>query len=182
MPFERPGVHTSEMGQLRPVHWLAIGVAAGAVAVALALPMYRCAPGYRFRDYSGQAGGGPTCLISDVGYRPHNWIPAKISVAVAGVVAAAAILLWRRRRLAAIGLIVVFSALVVAWFVPDGFEQSMRNGRPVCCGREISREWLRTAIAIAGVGIGAALIVVGVSRPRSKPSPAASGASRAAPT
>jgi hypothetical protein len=154
------------MDRLRAVHWDAIAVGIAGVAVALALPMYRCEEGYRFRDYSRFPGGGPTCFVSDVGYRPHSWLPVKVSVAAGGIVVAAAILLWQRRRFVAIGGVIAFTAIVVAWFIPDGFEQTMRDGRPVCCGREISREWLRNGIVIAGVGLGAAFVLIGLWRAR----------------
>ena len=149
---------------------LAAAVAATGVVAALALPTYTCRDGYQFENQEG-AGGGPTCFVSDVGYRPRSWRPTKVAVAAGGVVFGLAILLWRRRRLVAIGLLIAFAALVTAWFIPDGFEQTMRNGRPVCCGREIGRGSLRAAVATAGAGLGALLAFLGLLRPRRRDSP-----------
>jgi membrane protease YdiL (CAAX protease family) len=101
-----------------------------------------------------------------MGYRPTSWLPTKITVAVAGVVVAVAILLWRRRPLVAIGIVIAFVAIAVPWFIEDGYEQTMQNGRPVCCGREISREWLRTGIVVVGSGAGAVVVGIGLVRGR----------------
>lgn len=102
----------------------------------------------------------------DTGYRPRSWLPTKVVVAVGGVVAGLAILLWRRRRLIAIGLLIAFAGLVTAWFIPDGFEQTMRNGHPVCCGRQISQGLLRAGVAAAGAGVGVLLVLQGLLRAR----------------
>jgi hypothetical protein len=48
-----------------------------------------------------------------------------------------------------------------AWFIEDGYEQTMQYGHPVCCGREISREWLRTGIVVVGSLVGAVLVGIG---------------------
>jgi hypothetical protein len=143
-----------------------MAVAAGGFVVALSLPMYTCRSGYRFVDHSGAPGGEPSCMVSDVGYRPTSWLPIKITVAVGGVVAAIAILLWRHRGLVAIGLLIAFAALAIPWFITDGYEQTMRGGRPVCCGRVIDREWLRTSVALVGASLGASLMLAGLLRPR----------------
>lgn len=147
-----------------------MAVAAAGVTIALMLPTYTCRDGYRFENLP-EPGGGPTCLVSDVGYRPRSWVPTKVAVAASGVVAGVAILLWRRRRLVAIGLLVAFAALVTAWFIPDGFEQAMRSGRPVCCGREIGRGPLRAGVAAAGVCLGLSLALRGLLRARRRDSP-----------
>ena len=139
-------------------------MAVTAVVVGLALPTYTCPHGYGLDTYRGES--GPTCSISDVGYRPRSWWPTKIAVAAGGVVAGLAIMLWRRRRLVAIGLIVAFVALAVVWFIPDGYEQTVRDGQPVCCGREIGREWLRTGVVAIGAGVGVSLALLGLLRKR----------------
>ncbi len=158
---------TADAGLMNARRWLVPGVAAlvmgTGIVVALALPTYTCSKGHRFYDLHGP-GGGPICLRSDLGYRPRSWWPTKIVVAAGGVVAGMATLLWRRRRLAAVGLIVVFAGLAVVWFIPDGYEEAMRNGRAVCCGREIDRAWLRTTVAAFGTGAGAGLILLALLR------------------
>lgn len=151
-----------------PVTAAIVGVAS--VVVALALPMYTCRAGNRFENIHGP-GGGPTCLMSDVGYRPHSWLPTKVAVAVGGLVTAAAILLWRRRRLVALGILVAFAAMTAAWFIPDGFEQTYRSGRPICCGHVIDRGWLRTLVGIAGSAGALLLVVSGVVRGRANGPP-----------
>jgi hypothetical protein len=130
----------------------------GAV-VALALPMCTCRTG-SLEFY----GGEPSCIVSDVGYRPHGWLPTRITVAVAGLLIAVAILLWRRWPRVSLGIVIAFVAIAAPWFIEDGYEQTMRNGRPVCCGREISREWLRTGIVVAGSVVGAVLAGIGFGR------------------
>ena len=142
---------------------LAVAVAATSLIVALALPMYTCKGGYRFEIDRG-AGGGPTCWVSDVGYRPHSWVPTKIAVAAGGVVAAFVVLLWRRRRMAAIGIAIAFAAMTTAWFIPDGFEQTFRNGHPVCCGHFIDRGALRVFVGVAGTAGALAFVVAGFLR------------------
>ena len=80
------------MSPLRSAPWIAGAIAAGAIVVALALPMQACRSGERFVDDTGQPGGGPTCMTSyDTGYRPHGWLPIKITVVVGGAVVAVAI-------------------------------------------------------------------------------------------
>ena len=101
-----------------------------------------------------------------MGYQPTSWLPTKITVAVAGIVIAVAILLWRRWPLVSIGIVIAFVALAAPWFIEDGYEQTMRNARPVCCGREISREWLRTGIVVVGSVVGAVLAGIGFVRGR----------------
>lgn len=135
--------------------------------VALALPMQACRSGERFVDRTGQPGGGPTCMTSyDTGYRPHGWLPIKITVAVGGAVAAVAILLWRRRRLVAIGMLLAFAAIATGWFIPDGYVQTMRDGHPVCCGEVIHRGWLRTSVVVVGAGLGVLSALLGLLHPR----------------
>ena len=135
--------------------------------VAFALPMQACRSGERFVDDTGQPGGGPTCMTSyDTGYRPHGWLPIKITVAVGGAVLAVAILLWRRRRLVAIGMLLAFAAIATAWFIPDGYAETMRDGHPVCCGEVIHRGWLRTTVVVIGTGVGALLVLLGLLHPR----------------
>jgi hypothetical protein len=155
------------MGALRPAHWLAGAIAAGAIVVAFALPMQACSSGERFVDHTGQPGGGPTCMTSyDTGYRPHGWLPIKITVAVGGAVVALAILLWRRRRLVAIGMLLAFAAIATAWFIPDGYAETMRDGHPVCCGEAIHRGWLRTVVVVIGTGLGVLFVLLGLLHPR----------------
>jgi len=138
--------------------------------IALSLPMHVCRSGERFVDNTGQQGGGPTCMTSyDTGYRPHSWLPIKIAVAVGGAVVAVAILLWRRRRLVAIGMLIAFAAIATAWFIPDGYVQTMRDGQPVCCGEVIKRGWLRTLVVVGGAGLGVLFVLLGLlhqKRPR----------------
>ena len=95
----------------------AAAIAVMGAVVAIALPIYTCRTG-SLEFY----GGGPTCIVSDLGYRPHSWLPTKITVACAGIVTALAVLVWRRRRLAAIGLVVTFTVLATAWFLLYGEE------------------------------------------------------------
>jgi hypothetical protein len=155
------------MGTLRQAHWVAGAIAVAGIVVALALPMQACRSGERFVDRTGQPGGGPTCMTSyDTGYRPHGWLPTKITVAIGGAVAAAAILLWRRRRLVAIGILLAFAAIVTGWFIPDGYAETMRDGHPVCCGEVIHRGWLRTSVVVAGAGLGALFVLLGLLHPR----------------
>jgi hypothetical protein len=150
------------MGPFRPVHWVAGVIAVSGVVVALSLPMYECGNGERFVNQSG-AGGGPTCMTSyDTGYRPRSSLPIKIAVAIGGAVVAVAILLWPRRRLVAIGVLTAFAAIVTAWFIPDGYVQTMSDGRPVCCGEIIDRGWLRTVVVAAGAGLGALAVLLGL--------------------
>lgn len=137
-----------------------------AIAVALLLPMYTCKGSNEFEEWPGP-GGGPTCAVSDIGYRPRSWLPTKITIAAAGIVAAIAVVLWaRRRQLVAIGLVVVFAAVAVPWFIQDGWEPTIRNGQPVCCGHEIDRGPLRAGIVVVGVAAGVGLAVAGVLRSR----------------
>jgi hypothetical protein len=99
---------------------VAASVVALAVGSAIALPMYTCMDPYEFEELPGP-GGGPTCSVSDTGYRPRSWLPTKITIAGAGIVSAIAIVLWaRRRRFVAIGLIVAFVGLAALWFVRTG--------------------------------------------------------------
>ena len=98
----------------------------------------------------------------DTGYRPRSWLPIKITVAIGGAVVAVVIVLWRRRRLVAIGMFIAFAALATAWFIPDGYVQTMREGRPVCCGMVIERGWLRTAVALIGTGSGGLFVLLGL--------------------
>ncbi len=72
--------------------------------------------------------------------------------------------LWKRRRLTAAGLIVAFVGLAVVWFIPNGFEETIRKGRVVCCGHEIDRGWLRTSLAAAGAVGGSAMMLLGLRR------------------
>lgn len=161
------------MRPVRPlIPWIAAAVAATGVVVAFALPTYTCRDGYRFENLRG-AGGGPSCSFSDVGYRPRSWLPTKVAVAAGSIVAGFAMLLWRRRRLAAVGLLIAFAALVTAWFIPDGFEQTIRDGRPVCCGRAIGRGSLRLAVATVGAGLGGSVALLGFLRRRHSPTAAA---------
>jgi hypothetical protein len=142
-------------------------IAAGAIVVAFALPMQACRSGERFVDHTGQPGGGPTCMTSyDTGYRPHGWLPIKITVAVGGAVVAVAILLWRLRRLVAIGMLLAFAAIATGWFIPDGYVETMRDGHLVCCGEVIHRGWLRTTVVVIGTGLGALLVLLGLLYPR----------------
>lgn len=142
---------------------LALSVALASVIVALVLPMYTCKAGYAFENQRGP-GGGPTCRVSDLGYRPRSWLPTKVAVAAGGVVTALAILLWRRRRMVAFGIMIAFAAITVAWFIPDGFEQTFRNGHPACCGRVIDRTVLRVVVGLAGTAAALALVVAGFLR------------------
>jgi hypothetical protein len=140
---------------------------AGAIVVAFALPMQACGSGERFVDPAGQPGGSPTCMTSyDTGYRPHGPLPIKITVAVGGAVVAVAIFLWRRRWLVAIGMLIAFAAIATAWFIPDGYVQTMRDGHPVCCGDVIHRGWLRTVVVVAGAGLGTMFVLLGLVHPR----------------
>jgi hypothetical protein len=63
-----------------------------AIAVALLLPMYTCMDPHEFEDIQGP-GAGPTCIVSDTGYTPDNWVPTKVTVGAAGVVVAVAVVL-----------------------------------------------------------------------------------------
>jgi hypothetical protein len=99
------------------------------------------------------------------GNRPRSWLPTKVTIGTAGIVLAiAVVLLARRERLVATGLLVAFVAVAAPWFIEDGYEQTMRNGRPVCCGREIDRDPVRTGIVLVGASIGAPLAAAGVAR------------------
>lgn len=100
---------------------VAVVLVLGAFVVSLALPMYSCAEPYEY-EYIEGPGAGPVCIIYDMGYRPRSWLPTKITVAGAGVMAALAVLLWRRRRSAAVGLLVGFAVLAAGWFVLYGEE------------------------------------------------------------
>lgn len=103
---------------LAPV--MAASVIALAVASAIVLPMYTCMDPYEFEERPGP-GGGPTCSVSDTGYRPRSWLPTKVTIVGAGIVSAIAVVLWaRRRRLVAVVLIVAFVAAAALWFVRDG--------------------------------------------------------------
>jgi hypothetical protein len=102
----------------------------------------------------------------DTGYRPHGWLPIRITVAVAGAVLAVAILLWRRRRFVAIGMLLAFAAIATGWFIPDGYVQTMRDGHPVCCGEVINRGWLRTSVVVIGAGLGTLFVLLGLLHPR----------------
>ena len=136
------------------------------VAISLALPMYTCEWG---RIEEIQAVGDPeieiTCLQSDLGYRPSSWLPTKIAVAAGGGVLAIAILLVARRRvLAACALLVLFVAITSAWFLPNGFEQPIRAGQPVCCGREVDRHDVRVGVVSLGTVAAIALLATDLSR------------------
>ena len=164
------------MGVPRPAHWVAGAIVAGAIVVAFALPMQACRSGERFVDDTGQPGGGPTCMTSyDTGYRPHGWLPIKITVAVGGAVVALVILLWFRRRLVAIGILMAFAAVATAWFIPDGYVQTMRDGRPVCCGEVIDRGWLRTLVVMVGAVLGGMFVLLGLLHRRRPLRPDAAG-------
>jgi hypothetical protein len=139
----------------------AAAIAVICVLVAIALPMYTCSTG-NLEFY----GGEPVCIVSDLGYRPTTGLPTKITVAIGGAVIALAILLWRRSPLISTGIVIAFAAVAAPWFIDDGYEQTMRNGRPVCCGREISRERLRTGIVVVGSLTGAVLTAIGFVRAR----------------
>lgn len=52
------------------------------IGVALLLPMYTCMEPYEFEDIQGP-GAGPTCIVSDTGYTPDNWVPTKVTVGAA---------------------------------------------------------------------------------------------------
>jgi hypothetical protein len=91
-------------------------------------------------------------------------MPTKIAIAAGGVVAAFAVLLWRRRRMVAVGVVIAFLAITTAWFIPDGFEQTLRNGHSVCCGHVIDRNPLRMVVAIAGTIAALVLVVTGSFR------------------
>lgn len=147
---------------------------AGGVFIALVLPMYTCMDPYEFEEFPGP-GGGPTCSFTDTGYRPTSWLPTKITVAIAGVVAAIVVVLWaRKQHLVAIGLLVAFAAVAAPWFIEDGWEETMRNGVRVCCGREIDRGPLRAGIVVFGVSVGTGLAIAGMARSRRhEPSPSA---------
>jgi hypothetical protein len=167
------------MGALRPIHWVAGVTAVGGIVVALALPMYACGSGERFVDHTGQPGGGPTCMTSyDTGYRPHSWLPIKITTGVGGAVVVVAILLWPKRRLVAMGVLIASTAIATAWFIPDGYVQTMRDGRPVCCGEVIDRGWLRTAVVVIGSGLGAFAVLLGLLHRRRPIHPEMVGAGR----
>ena len=111
----------------------------------------------------------------DTGYRPHGWLPIKITVAVGGAVVALVILLWFRRRLVAIGILMAFAAVATAWFIPDGYAETMRDGHPVCCGEVIHRGWLRTLVVMVGAVLGAMFVLLGLLRRRRPPRPDAAG-------
>ena len=90
-----------------------------ALAVSIALPMYTCMDPYEFEEIPGP-GAGPTCIVSDMGYQPDNWLPTKFTVGAAGIATAIAILLWSRgRRVLGIGVMVAFVVLATAWFLLD---------------------------------------------------------------
>jgi hypothetical protein len=138
-----------------------------AILVACSLPSYTCKSGYQLVDYSHLPGGGPACVNSVTGYWPRSWLPTKLTVLLGGHVVSSVILpLLPRRRLAAIGVLIAFAALAAPWFIQDGFEQTMRDGSPVCCGRVIDREWVRTSIPLVGTTLGVSLIVVDIRRAR----------------
>lgn len=167
------------MGAIRPIHWVAGAAAVGGIVVALALPMNACRSGERFVDSTGQPGGGPTCMTSyDTGYRPHGWLPIKITVGVGGAVVAMTILLWPKRRLVAMGVLVASAAIATAWFIPDGYVQTMRDGHPVCCGDVIDRGWLRTAVVVIGSGLGVFAVLLGLLHRRRPFHPGTIGAGR----
>ena len=143
----------------------AAAIAAMGAVTAIALPMFTCTDPYEFEEFPGP-GGGPTCAFTDMGYRPTSWLPTKITVAVAGLIIALAILLWPRWPLVSTGIVIALAAIAAPWFIEDGYQQTMQNGRPVCCGREISREWLRTGIVVVGSLAGTVLAVIGFVRAR----------------
>lgn len=95
-PRTRAAGHTEHVTR-RGLYILAAAVAVVAMAVALLLPMYTCMDPYEFEDIQGP-GAGPTCIVSDMGYTPDNWVPTKVTVAVAGIVAAIALVVWAQRR------------------------------------------------------------------------------------
>jgi hypothetical protein len=96
---------------------VAIAVVVLSISVALLLPMYTCEEPYEFEHIEGP-GAGPTCIVSDTGYRPRNWLPTKISIAGAGVVTAVSLVLWSRmRRPEVFGLVAMFIALAVGWYL-----------------------------------------------------------------
>jgi hypothetical protein len=99
---------------------------------------------------------------SDTGYRPHSWLPFKITAGAGSAVVAVAILLWPRRRLAAMGVLIASAAIATAWFIPDGYVQTMRDGHPVCCGEVIDRGLLRTAVVVLGSGLGMFAVLLSV--------------------
>jgi hypothetical protein len=135
-----------------------------ALVIGIALPMYTCMDPYEFEEIRGP-GAGPLCIVSDMGYRPTSWLQTKITIAAAGVVLGIAVLLIaRRQHLVAIGLLIAFAAIAVPWFVPDGWEPRIFEGREVAGGHEINRGALRTGIVVVGVSIGVVLAVVGVAR------------------
>ena len=114
----------------------------------------------------------------DTGYRPHGWLPIKITVGVGGAVVAMTILLWPKRRLVAMGVLVASAAIATAWFIPDGYVQTMRDGHPVCCGDVIDRGWLRTAVVVIGSGLGVFAVLLGLLHRRRPFHPGTIGAGR----
>lgn len=114
----------------------------------------------------------------DTGYRPHGWLPFKITAGVGGAVVAVAILLWTRRRLVAMGVLIASAAIATAWFIPNGYVQTMSDGHPVCCGEVIDRGWLRSAVVVIGSGLGALAVMLGLLHPKHPVHPETAGARR----
>lgn len=87
------------------------------LAVAFLLPMYTCKEPYEL-EHLEAPGAGPTCIVSDTGYRPRSWLPTKIAIAGAGIVTAVAVVLWSlTRRIEVFGLVAVFVALALGWYL-----------------------------------------------------------------
>jgi hypothetical protein len=148
------------------VAWLAVAVAVTGIVVALALPMHTCAWGH-LEELSGPGipEGELICIRSDLGYQPSSWLPTKIAVATGGIVAGVALVLASRRHgLAAAALVVLFAAVTVAWFLPNGFDQPLRGGRPVCCGREVDRHDVRVGLVASGVMAAVVLLAMDAIR------------------
>lgn len=79
--------------------WLAAGLVLAGVILAFALPEHTFQWGTLSEvRIEGEPTGEVVCSASDLGYRPRSWLPTKIAIASAGLVAASVVVLavWRR--------------------------------------------------------------------------------------
>lgn len=124
----------------------AILVLTGAI-VALLLPTYTCPPPYKLvrLQLADPSSEEAVCSRSDIGYAPRSWNPTKIAVAAGGVALGIAILLGARRKLTSLAAVLVYAALTIGWFLPNGYVQPTRSGVSVCRQREIDQSAWRAA-------------------------------------
>jgi hypothetical protein len=76
---------------------------------------------------AGEPEGEVLCIRSDLGYQPSSWLPTKIAVAAGGgVLAGVMVLAWRHHVFAGLALVVLFTAIMLAWYLPDGYRSPFR--------------------------------------------------------